>query len=226
MISEDKRRIEDILGDISTLRSIEDRMQIIAEYFIGSPYIGDPLNGGATKPEPTSMRLDGFDCVTLIETSLALALSTDANHVYQRLISVRYRNGEPAWENRYHYFSQWLLELHERGIVSMLKPRSGAVTVHRKLKEIAGETPRAISLKLHPWDDPKYCGRTGIIGFASCRPDLDLFHVGIYTHGGSSIIHASKHSEGVIREPTRLFLDREEGPGLLLAKINSGGIDK
>jgi len=78
----------------------------------GKDYVRAPL-----EHEPDRERVYAgfarFDCVTYVETVLALS-ETIARHERSfddyaaHLASLRYRNGEPAYCDRLHYFSDWI----------------------------------------------------------------------------------------------------------------------
>jgi D-alanyl-D-alanine carboxypeptidase/D-alanyl-D-alanine-endopeptidase (penicillin-binding protein 4) len=66
---------------------------------------GDARRGEA-KPR---FRLDSFDCVTFLETSLALARARDTSDLLVRMDSIRYLDGRVEWRWRNHFFEgDWL----------------------------------------------------------------------------------------------------------------------
>jgi len=80
---------------------------------IGAPYQANPLDRDAKgTTEPLRAGFDGFDCVTYVETVLALARTiavgktTPADYAAE-LARLRYRNGEPGYCARQHYFGDW-----------------------------------------------------------------------------------------------------------------------
>ncbi len=80
---------------------------------LGAPYEAAPLDRGSREAdEPLRASLDGFDCVTYVETVLALARTVargpaTATAYAAELAALRYRDGEPGFCARYHYFSDW-----------------------------------------------------------------------------------------------------------------------
>lgn len=103
------------------------RITAIAGYFIGSPYVAGSLE--APGEERLQINLRAFDCLTLVETVLALnetiVLRTDPDSfpvVYQRVLqNIRYRNGQlQGYTSRLHYTSEWLLNGQEKGLFSLL----------------------------------------------------------------------------------------------------------
>ena len=99
-------------------------MQTVGRHFEGRPYLTGTLDAPPT--ETLVIRFDGFDCVTFVETALALARSAQAaDTTYagfaRRLAEQRYRNGGPVgYCNRLHYFTDWLADNAERGLVRRL----------------------------------------------------------------------------------------------------------
>ncbi len=80
---------------------------------IGAPYQANPLDRDAKgTTEPLRAGFDGFDCVTYVETVLALARTiavgkTAPADYAAELAKLRYRNGEPGYCARQHYFGDW-----------------------------------------------------------------------------------------------------------------------
>jgi len=61
----------------------------------------------------------GFDCVTLLETSIALKLSKGSKSGFQdKLKMLRYRNMQiNGYLSRLHYFSEWIDNNEDKGIL-------------------------------------------------------------------------------------------------------------
>lgn len=104
--------------------SIGALMQEIGLQFRGRPYLEGTLDAPPT--ETLVVRLDGFDCVTFVETTLALArgvLADDTSYsgFARRLAEQRYRNGTlQGYCSRLHYFTEWLADNEEKQIVHRL----------------------------------------------------------------------------------------------------------
>lgn len=83
----------------------------IAQSFEGKPYISHTLENDQEK---LVANLHEFDCTTLVESCLALALTIKSEHpseqiFLQNLQYIRYRNGiRDQYPSRLHYFSDWL----------------------------------------------------------------------------------------------------------------------
>jgi len=99
-------------------------MQTIGRHFEGRPYLTGTLD--APPSETLVVRFDGFDCVTFVETTLALARSAEVGDstfagFARRLAEQRYRDGGPVgYCTRLHYFTEWLTDNANRGLVRLL----------------------------------------------------------------------------------------------------------
>ena len=122
--------------------------------FLDAPYMAAPLGEGGDGP---LWRLDAFDCVTFVETVLALG---DDDFV-QAMLDIRYRGGEVSFLTRNHFMNpDWIANnarlvrditervANEAGIV--LKTRRTTLDRKRWFKKVHGiETefePEEVSL--------------------------------------------------------------------------------
>lgn len=106
-----------------------DRVAGVAKQWLGRPYLVKSLEVGDPKltPEPLVCRLDGFDCTTLLESSLAMARALDAPQPAEafrsELIGLRYRGGHRGgFGDRLHYMTEWWAQQGARGILRDLTP--------------------------------------------------------------------------------------------------------
>ena len=116
------------------------------ELAIGSPYVPNTLDaylksGGGRSPEPLTLSLTHFDCVTLVEACLAVARVADAQgsatwEGFGREIErMRYRGGERrGYTSRLHYFSEWIGDGERRGLVKDLGAELGGAEDARPLR--------------------------------------------------------------------------------------------
>lgn len=87
------------------------RTEAASRAFLGRSYSLGPLGEGdsALGEAKPRLRLDSFDCVTYLETSLALALAQDSTDILAQMDSLRYREGQVLWRWRNHFFEgDWL----------------------------------------------------------------------------------------------------------------------
>ena len=218
-----------ILSMTGGLAGLEERVALISGYFLGRPYLANPLAGSPKEREQLVTRLDGFDCVTFVESVLALARCRRPADYERELTSLRYEGGKIDWASRNHYTSDWIARNVEAGY---LEPLLAAQTVaeDRRLCALAGYPPKDQRLCYLPrarTDLLETAGRTGdVVCFVSTRPELDAFHLGLLAAGDPiRLRHASRTAGMVVEEPLGAFLDRNETPGMLLARPvdNQGG---
>ncbi|MEM1125913.1 MAG: N-acetylmuramoyl-L-alanine amidase-like domain-containing protein [Bacteroidota bacterium] len=105
--------------------------------FLGTPYVAGLLD------EPTEetliTRLDGFDCVLFVETALALARGIaveDYAHAsfVDRIREQRYRDGVlDGYCSRLHYFTEWIHDNEQRGLVQNVTAQIGGVPLEKEL---------------------------------------------------------------------------------------------
>jgi len=116
-------------NDRDNVSSVGALMQALGSHFQGRPYREGTLDTGAA--ESLVVRLDGFDCVTFVETTLAMARGVRAGDptyagFARRLAEQRYRDGRlRGYCSRLHYFTEWLADNEERGIVDRLDDTLG-----------------------------------------------------------------------------------------------------
>ena len=87
------------------------RLEAASRALIGRPYVLGTLGeGDSTKGEAKPrLRMDVFDCVTYLETSLAMAVSNDTSALLPHMDSIRYLGGTVRWGSRNHFFEgEWL----------------------------------------------------------------------------------------------------------------------
>ncbi|HEY0673523.1 MAG TPA: N-acetylmuramoyl-L-alanine amidase-like domain-containing protein [Longimicrobiales bacterium] len=117
----------------------------VGSWFVGAPYV--PATLEAPGAESLVVNLREFDCVTYVESMLALARvirsgqSSFADFKNQ-LRTIRYRSGKLGpYPTRLHYFSDWIVDNHSKGVVQDKTRELGGVvdpepidfmTQHRK----------------------------------------------------------------------------------------------
>ena len=120
----------------------------VGELAIGTPYVANTLEeylraGGkpTTTPEPLTLSLTRFDCVTLVESCLAVARAARISptptwtQFGREVERMRYRNGTRGdYTSRLHYFSEWITDGQRRGLLRDLGPTLGAVDDARPLR--------------------------------------------------------------------------------------------
>jgi hypothetical protein len=119
----------------------------VGQLAAGTPYEPGTLEtylrrGGSPEArEPLTLALTHFDCVTLVESCLAVARTAarDGQPTWERfgreVERMRYRGGERgAYASRLHYFSEWIADGAARGLVRDLGKELDGVEDDRPLR--------------------------------------------------------------------------------------------
>lgn len=212
------------------------RVRFLAHALVGRPYRDQPLEGGPHRPECLVVRLDAFDCVTLVESVLALARSRSQRGFLRELRLTRYRHGRVRWQDRLHYFSDWMRTNQRRGAVRIRTRGAGARWVETRLAALAGLPARNTRFQVVPKHRLHLARRRltdgAIAAFASVRAALDFFHTGLLLvddprarpPAGITLIHAARRSRRVVAEPLGDFLRRNRMRGLAwVTPLPAGG---
>ena len=162
---DDRRVVHELLADVGACASVGQRLRLITARLLGAPYLAHPLVGSATEPEVFTVTLQGFDCVTLVETALALAWADDSEAFLTLLRQVRYRHGEIAWQQRLHYATDWLHHHVQHGRLSEVACGEAMQRITRRLDVLPG---------LPPIPPPG-----GISPQRHCRPSARVWSTGI-----------------------------------------------
>jgi hypothetical protein len=90
-------------------RPLAERMEVVSRPFLRRPYAIDPIGEGeGIDPDPPA-RYDAFDCLTVVEETLALALAGDPLHAGMIRQALRYGDAAPTYANRRHFMElQWI----------------------------------------------------------------------------------------------------------------------
>ena len=218
------RELERLLEQVAGVEPLPARLEQLSAALLGRPYVVGPLIGSADEPAQLVTRLDAFDCVTYVETVLALGRCRAAADFEPQLMALRYAGGRIDWRARNHYMSWWLERNAAAGFVEpLLTDQLVTEPEPRQLSVLTGFAPEPRRLSWLPsqraglLDD---LARSGDVAcFVSTRAGLDTFHVGLLIEGSPlRLRHAAKSRGGAVEEPLSDFLTREETPGLLLAR--------
>ena len=112
-------------------KSKELILQKTAEFFLDTPYVGGTLDKNDT--EKLVINLRELDCVTFVETVIALANTTASgdlsfDNFASQLQQIRYRNGViDGYDSRLHYTSDWADNNVEKKILCAMSQQLGGV---------------------------------------------------------------------------------------------------
>ncbi len=218
-------RVERPLSKAQRYRSIGDRIDILSRDFLGYPYKSNPLIGAADTTEVFTASLDGFDCVTFIETVLALACALTAEDFIEWLRKIRYEQGIVRWERRNHYMTLWIRNNRREGIIRPISmPAVPAVSRERVLNVVPGIAARRTRVRCVPKRAvPRLaaCLTTGdLMFFVSTRRNLDVFHAGIIARDGDRVLmrHASRSQGAVVEQELSEFLKANRMAGVIVMR--------
>jgi cell wall-associated NlpC family hydrolase len=217
--------VEQLLSQTKNDRSAASRIEFLSRRFLGCPYKPDPLIGSADKAEVFTAALDGFDCVTYIETVVALARASNVDDFTDWLRKIRYDQGRIQWDRRNHYMSLWIRNNVREGIITTVEvPDLPTLSRERVLNVIPGLDPQRTRIKCVPKAAVPRLERhlqTGdLIFFASTRKNLDIFHAGIIVRDGKKVLmrHASRSQGSVVEQELSEFLKANRMAGVIVAR--------
>jgi hypothetical protein len=220
-----RRRVQRLLAQTEDIASVVDRIEILSRHFLGRPYQSNPLIGSADTAEVFTVSLDHFDCVTYLETILALARASDVDEFSACLRQIRYEHGRIRWELRHHYMTAWIRTNIREGIIAPISTsKIPTVSRARALDLVPGIAARRTTVKCVPKSAiPALVARVrsgDLIFFVSTRRNLDIFHAAIIARDGQRvrIRHASRSQGGVVEQELREFLMANRMAGVTVAR--------
>jgi Protein of unknown function (DUF1460) len=128
-------KIQAITGNTLSERTLQ-----VAQTFLGTPYVSHTLEMSET--EQVVVNLRALDCWTFVESCMALALTaTDSVRSFEQYIDhirqLRYRNGiVDGYGSRLHYFSEWVLNVIEKGYFRDITQDLGGTKLTKKIQFI------------------------------------------------------------------------------------------
>ncbi|HAG51265.1 MAG TPA: DUF1460 domain-containing protein [Deltaproteobacteria bacterium] len=141
-----KEELDRILQEASGINDAGERIEFISGKFLSVDYKESTLIGDKSTPEVFVINLEGVDCMTFVEYVEAMRLSNSFSGFMENLKKVRYRMGKITFENRNHFFTDWL-ESNSRFIADVTEAIGGSKT--KKVK-------KKLNLKLVPEEPAPY----------------------------------------------------------------------
>jgi hypothetical protein len=133
---------------------INEVLAEVGKTFIGTPYVAGTLDENPNSEELV-INITGLDCVTFVENDLIFSrLIKQGKFNFEdyknELEKIRYRDGKnTGYSSRLHYFSDWIYDNEQKGIVKDITKDIGGVlynktinfmTAHRNLyKQLAND---------------------------------------------------------------------------------------
>lgn len=217
----DLRRARSLLARARPHPSVPARVEAFSASLLGAPYEAHGLVGSAETPEVYVAPLDRFDCVTYVETVLALARADDPAGFVDELRAFRYDGGAVAWDRRNHYMTDWARRNARRRAVRAVATASLGAWKEKRLDAVPGLPPKVgrfryvPTSKLRSWE-PRL--RNGdLLLFVSTKRGLDVFHCGLLALAGGTLRlrHASLRAGRVVEEDLRAFLRASRAAGVV-----------
>lgn len=210
-------------------RPVGEVMLDVGRYLLGFPYAKNTLERQGR--ETLVINLRGFDCFTFVENVVALAGMIQKGKANfkgyaAQLEKIRYRHGiSMGYASRLHYFSDWLYDNEQKGILKNVARTSGgepfrksfnfmtrhraeypALTMEKYYREmkviekrlsrrILRYIPKAVLGRLE-----KLVENGDVIAITTDIEGLDVMHVGLALRLGRRIhlLHASEKEKRVV----------------------------
>jgi hypothetical protein len=220
-----RRRVDQLLSKMKSNGSVGKRMEVLSRHFLGLPYKTDPLIGAADTPEVFTASLDEFDCVTYMETIVALARASGADEFLEWLRKIRYEGGRMVWERRNHYMTSWIRNNVRMGALRRIRSQVLPVSSkNRILNVVPGLPPKKVRFDCVPKSAigklKPYLKTGDLIFFGSTRKHLDIYHCGIVVRDGERLLmrHASRSRKGVVEQELNDFLKNNRMAGVIVVR--------
>jgi hypothetical protein len=254
---EDKTIFEDLLSPSRWKgmrgKPLNELIILVGKYFLGTPYAANTLETG--KKETLVFDLRRFDCFTFVENCIVLARLIEAakssfGDYRGQLGKIRYRRGElRGYSSRLHYFSDWLYDNEEKGIVRDVTVEIGGVPVVKEINFMTTHPNDYPALKdgtvfREIQDAEKRLSRQfryivpksgfgqiqdriedgNLIGIATDIGGLDIAHVGfaMRTGGHIHLLHASEKEGKVVLSASSLsdyLFETDMRSGIVVARV-------
>ncbi|MBI5097774.1 MAG: DUF1460 domain-containing protein [Nitrospirae bacterium] len=226
-----REKLDDLLKESSSINDAGKRIDFLSGKFLGLEYRESTLIGDINTPEIFVINLKGVDCFTFLDYTEAMRISKSFAEFKENLKKVRYQSGNVVYENRNHFFADWIefnSDLVEEATEYVCAGKShqvkkilnqnndgtcflpGIPCRERKIVYIhSGDVDNVVIEKLKTGD---------YIGIYSEKPGLDVSHVGIVIKVEDNIFlrHASINSTKVVDEDFLKYIS--DKPGIIVLR--------
>ena len=115
------------LYEASHDKEIDVKMQDFSQTMMGLPYVLNNIGEGTLPDADPIYQFENYDCLSFVETILALSLSRNADEIDLILKDLRY-DGDVDYKNRNHFMiSQWIPNAIEKGYLKDITKDLGEV---------------------------------------------------------------------------------------------------
>lgn len=121
----------------STSTELGEKLIKVSQAYMGRPYKFDPLGEGpgSLHDEDPIVNFETFDCMTYVETVLAMTKTNTEKEFFDLFTRIRYQNGKVDFFSRNHFVeTKWLKNIHQLRILEEFTDQMGFNT-----KTIKGE---------------------------------------------------------------------------------------
>lgn len=201
-----------------------ERVDDFSKALLGCAYEAAPLVGSPETAEVFTASLERFDCVTYVETVLALSLASSPGEFIDWLRRIRYEGGRIEWARRNHYMTGWIRSNARIGVVRPVSAGLRATHKDRWLSIVPGLPPARTRFSCIPKREIRMLERRLVPGdlifFASTRAHLDVFHCGILVREGDRwrMRHAARSRRSVVEQDLSDFLSSNRMAGVLVVR--------
>jgi hypothetical protein len=225
--------LDRIIRKASGIADPGQRIALISEHFLNTPYQESTLIGSDHREEELVIDLSGLDCFTFIDYVEAMRLSRSFSDFQDRLKQGRYRGGLISYRTRNHFFTDWAA--YRSAFVRDTTEETGrgrAKNLQKTLNRkddgaffLNGVEPVDRTITYIPTDelDESMLQRLRTGDYAGIYADsagLDVSHVGIVIRAGVSLFlrHASS-SVDLRKIVDQDFMQYMKGkPGLVMLR--------
>lgn len=133
----DSLKVVRLLSRAGRTKTRAEYMLHFARQLCGLPYVGKTLE--KNRHERLVVNLRQMDCTTYVETVLALTMTasrgkTSFEEFCHNLQQVRYKGGVVHYANRLHYFTCWMNENIDKGIVKQVESPTALFSATQTVK--------------------------------------------------------------------------------------------
>jgi len=205
---------------------IEEDILKLSDEFLGVKYVSHTLSNKEinTSNENLIINFDALDCFTFIDTLQALKDSTSKKEFVNKLIKIRYKSGKISYQNRNHFFSDWLTSNKMTDITCTLGNCHKKVKYLNQNEKYLKEIPtvkREISYINVKDIDVNLLLNGDYVGIYANKDALDVTHTGIIIKKNNKVFlrHASSLKKEII--DSDLFEYTKNKLGILVYRVSS-----
>jgi hypothetical protein len=210
-----------LITEASEVSDFIARVKHFSAKLLNKTYKSNALIGSAIIAEDLVINPNELDCVTYVETVLALANSSQLNEFLTHIRNIRYSESQVDWLQRNHYMSNWIRNNSAKQYLDLIEPSpANAISVNKLLNCVPDLPACSISEVMHickteQLDNLLHIYQDGdLIFFGSSKIDLDIFHMGFLFNTQTqspTLRHASRTTGFVVDEALTEFLIRAGG---------------